>query len=193
MMEFLTLLWLVLSTPAAMPAPPLGAPPGPGELLITEVMVDPDAVRDSAGEYVELLNTAGHPLQLLGLVIRDDGRDWCPIDVPLAVEPGQAVVIARRWEPAANGGFFPAYLCRGNSFHLGNARDAVILDWYGIIVDEVRWDRKGWPLERGAALELDPVCGDDAVNDEPSAWRPSRTPLPSGDRGTPGRRNPAME
>ena len=178
---------LLLLSPLMFPVPPVGYPPGPGDLVITEIMVDPDSTRDSSGEYLEVTNGSPHPLQLLGLIIRDDNRDWCPIIRPLLVPAGRAIVFARKWDPSSNGGFFPAYLCTGHALHLKNGRDSIVLDWYGVDIDEVQYSRKAWPMEPGKAMELDRSCYDSRVNDEPSAWAPSRTPMPGGDFGTPGK------
>jgi hypothetical protein len=177
---------LLLLSPLMLAAPPVGYPPDPGDLVITEIMVDPDATRDSSGEYVEVTNVSERPLQLLGLIIRDDGHDWCPVVRPLLVPAGRAIVFARKWEPSLNGGFFPAYLCTGHALHLKNDRDTLVLDWYGVDIDEVGYVRREWPLEPGKSMELDRALYDSSLNDEPSAWAPSRTPMASGDFGTPG-------
>ncbi len=178
---------LLLISPLMMPAMPAGRPPDPGELVITEIMVDPHATKDTYGEYLEVTNVSDDPVQLLGLIVRDHDRDWCPVTRPLLVPAGRAVVFARRWEPSANGGFFPSYLCTGHALHLKNDRDSIVLDWYGVDIDEVTYRAREWPLEPGKAMELDRSCYDSAINDEPSAWARSRTPMPSGDFGTPGK------
>lgn len=178
---------LLLLSPLMVPTPPVGRPPDRGDLVITELMVDPSATPDASGEYLEVTNVSPEPIQLLGLIIRDHKRDWCPVVRPLVVPAGRAIVFARKWEPSQNGGFFPGYLCTGHALHLRNDGDSVVLDWYGLDIDEVTYQRREWPLEPGRSMELDPACLDAAVNDEPSVWALSRTPMPGGDYGTPGK------
>ena len=45
--------------------------PLPGELVITEIQKDPEAVLDSAGEWFELFNTFTEPLNLIGMEFSD--------------------------------------------------------------------------------------------------------------------------
>ncbi len=177
---------LLILSPLLVPAEFPGRDPAPGELVITELMVDPKAVSDARGEYVEVTNASSDPLQLLGLVLRDNGRDWCPVERPLVLAPGGRLIFARRLDPATNGGLFPAYPCPGQGLHLNNGRDTVLLDWYGVTIDEVAYDRKTWPMEPGQAMELDPACLDGALNDTPDVWQGATRTLPAGDRGSPG-------
>ena len=54
----------------------------PGDLLITEFMADPLNVGDSSGEYFEIYNTTGSPIDINGWIISDDGSNtrhtWRP-------------------------------------------------------------------------------------------------------------------
>lgn len=177
---------LLLLSPLLVPAELPGRDPSPGELVITELMVDPAAVSDARGEYLEVTNRAPDTLQLLGLVVRDTGTDWCPVERPLLLAPGGRVVFARKLDPATNGGLFPAYPCPGHGLHLNNEKDTVLLDWYGVTLDEVTYEQKTWPMEPGRAMELDPACLDGDFNDAPEVWRAAQGSLPSGDRGSPG-------
>ena len=172
------------------PAPmPFGDPPQRGEILINELMINPGAVADRDGEYIELWNVASHPVQLLGLVVRDERRDWCPIDVPLVIPPGEYLVLLGAGTIWPEADVLNSYTCPERNLTLANKSDAVVLDWYGEILDDVVWQGKAWRIPAGASLELDPMCADDAVNDNPGAWFPALSTMESGDKGTPGRRN----
>ena len=81
---------LLVLSPLMLPPPPVGYPPDPGDLVITEFMADPAATKDTSGEYLEVTNVSPHPLQLLGLIVRDNGKDWCPVTRPLVVPAGRA-------------------------------------------------------------------------------------------------------
>jgi exonuclease III len=87
------------------PTPPAPTPPpGPtlltvadlvaGDLLVTEVMANPENCSDSTGEWIELENTSGADVQLDGLVIEDATGNSGAIG-PVVVGPGGHVVLAR--------------------------------------------------------------------------------------------------
>ena len=50
-------------------------PPVTGDLVISELMIDPKAAQDHVGEWVELANHSDHPIALAGLRLKDSGGD----------------------------------------------------------------------------------------------------------------------
>jgi hypothetical protein len=54
--------------------------PSIGEVIITELMIDPDAVADQQGEWVEIQNNTVHWLDLTGHRLADGGLDDMEID-----------------------------------------------------------------------------------------------------------------
>src|SRR3954468_6244280 len=57
----------------APPPPPPGSAPKPGNLVITEAMVNPNAVLDTSGEWFEAFNATSVTLNLNGITISTKG------------------------------------------------------------------------------------------------------------------------
>ncbi|MCK6526021.1 lamin tail domain-containing protein [Myxococcota bacterium] len=163
--------------------------PRVGDLVVTEVMVDPATVSDSAGEYVEVYNAADYAISLSGWVLGDGLSESHTLASAPTLAPGDVVVLARNASEASNGGFEGDYQYTGLT--LDNESDGVVLSFAGVVVDEVRYrDDLGFTVPAGAALTLDPGSYDAAANDAGSAWCRATTPIVSGgDFGTPGRAN----
>lgn len=47
----------------------------PNDLVITEYLANPVGISDADGEYFEIFNTTGNPIDLAGLIVRDDGSN----------------------------------------------------------------------------------------------------------------------
>jgi hypothetical protein len=156
-------------------------PAGVG-VRITEVMIDPAAVADADGEWIELFNGGDDPVNVAGWTL-GDGAGATHVIVPggaLFIPPAGRVVLARNKVPAANGGVGAAYQYAGLA--LDNAAGSVVLsDDQGAEVDRVDYG-PGYPLVPGASLALVSVEVDSA---SPTAWAASTTAMSSGDLGTP--------
>jgi len=96
-----------------------------GSLLISEIMANPAAVGDSAGEWFELYNPTGETINLRDVTIHDDGSDRHRIETDLLILPGHFLTLARNGDPALNGGFAADYVYR--DFRLGNSADEIVL------------------------------------------------------------------
>ena len=164
-------------------------PPQPGDLVITELMPNPDRVEDAAGEWVEL--RVNRTVDLNGLTL-DRLGDAAPA-APLAAEaclrvtaPGYAV-LARSASGADNGGLprvdapLPVALVSGSAQAPGD------LHLYAgeRLLDGVRWHRSA----AGKALQVDPDFLDAAANDDERVFCDAVAPYGAGDRGTPGADN----
>jgi hypothetical protein len=163
--------------------------PQPGDLVITELMPNPDKVDDALGEWVEL--RVLRAVDLNGITI-DRVGDSAPAQ-PLAAEaclhvtaPGFAV-LARSKDPAVNGGLprvdavLPLPLVGGSAQSPGD----VHLYAGPLLLDGVRWRRSA----AGKALQLDPDFFDAAANDDERVFCDATSPYGAGDRGTPGADN----
>lgn len=159
---------------------------GPGDLVITEIMRDPEAVEGEFGEYFEVHNRAGDAVDLVGLVVSDEDGDSFELYDSLVVEADAYVVFAAALEPTVNGGLPQVDYVFGDDMTLGNDSDEIILSFGTLEIDEVEYDDDdGFPEAEGAAISL--VQGGDAYsNDDPGQWCVETTPYGSGDRGTPG-------
>ncbi len=160
---------------------------GPGDLVITEIHRDPDAVADEAGEWFELQNVSGADVELQGLELLDDGTDFATVTQALVVPNGGFVVLGRDADLGANGGVSLDAVFSGLS--LGNGDDELILQAGGGVLDRVAWD-SSWPDVTGAAMSLDAGSTTASANDSAGAWCPAVDPYGSGDLGTPRSANP---
>lgn len=140
--------------------------PGPGDLVITEVMPSPSATNDAAGEWFEALAMRDLDLNGVGL---DRAGDTAPSpDVIEATEclrvfAGTHVVFARSDDPLSNGGLttdgtFRFALIAGSAASPGDVR---IMNGE-TIVDAVRWTSS----RNGRSLSLDPDFTTDTANDD---------------------------
>jgi hypothetical protein len=111
-------------------------PPGPGELLIREIMADTASpLPDADGEWFEVEVLAD--LDLNGLVIAHDGQSRMAIESArcLSVAAGSRVVLARNADPAVNGGLPQVDFTFG--FNLVNRSAQLSLHHGSELLDEV--------------------------------------------------------
>jgi len=155
-----------------------------GAVIVSEIMKDPDAVVDVAGEWFELHNTSSDTIDLVGMVVSDlTGSDFT-VDAALVVPPGGTAVLGRYADPAINGGVPVDFVYAG--FNLDNVgADEVILTHGATELDRVEFDDVDWPNTPGASLTLDPAFLDAAANDDPALWCPATSAYGAGDLGTP--------
>ncbi len=176
------------------------SPPQLGEVIFTELMINPAATYDADGEWIELLNVSETWLDLSGCQIRDADLDLCELSPvgggDLSLAPGARLVLCANPESTANGGVdcgaSYVYHTSGQGCALANAGDEVILtDAAGTLIDRVHYeDGEGLDaIPDGASLGLDEERASGVENDDPQSWCPQSSPLPGGDYGTPGRIN----
>jgi hypothetical protein len=171
---------------------PLPGPAVAGDVVVTEIMKDPAFVADSAGEWIELLNTRATPIDIEGWTLHDNGTDSHVIytgGTGLVIAPGARMVIGVNASVATNGGVNVAYAYPFAQFQLGNADDAVVLaSNTGVEIDRVEYDNGMlWPDVTGSSLTLRPGSETAVLNDDGNLWCPASTPI-SGvntDTGTP--------
>jgi hypothetical protein len=174
-----------LGTPgAANDCAPMAADPA---LVITEVMMNPHAVPDSAGEWFEVHNPTGHDVDLEGWVIRDNDFNRHVVDRSVVVPAGGYVVLARNSSPGQNGGATAAYAFGGDIVLMNQPDELELLDPSLRPVDRIAWDYGvEWPAPRAASFALEDLSWDNGAG---SSWCASVTPYGQGDLGTPGTAN----
>jgi hypothetical protein len=156
--------------------------PGEGEIVITEIMSDPAAVADTAGEWFELHNpSASEALDLGGCSVDDGAAKPHVVPAPFVIAKDEYVVIGR----GAAAGFTPDLVM---SFSLGNSADVLVVRCDGREIDRVAYGA-GFPLVAGASMSLAPDASA-SDNDAAGAWCAAQREY-AGDRGTPGAANPA--
>ena len=107
-----------------------------GELLISEVMVNPAAVSDTRGEWFELYNPTSESVNLNKITISDDGSNRHTIESDLLILPQQYLVLARNGDIDLNGGFSADYVYR--DFSLSNTGDEIIFS--NELIELLRFD-----------------------------------------------------
>ncbi len=163
----------------------------PGDLVLSEVMRDPDAVPDDAGEWFEITSVLEVPVDLVGLEITDtDGDPAFVVRESLVLGPGERAVLGPDPYPWENGGVTLDASYGYSDCALGNGADALVLAYGDTTVDEVAWDDGLlFPAPEGASMSLDPGATDAALNDDGARWCAAVTPYGDGDLGTPGASN----
>lgn len=158
------------------------------DIVINEIMQNPSAVSDSAGEYFELFNAGDVDVDINGWTVADNDNDSHVIDNggPLVIPAGGYLVLGNNAQSATNGGVNVAYQYAGLT--LANGADELILfDAGGGEVDRVEWDGgPAFPDPAGASMELiDPALD----NANGANWTTAEAVFGDGDRGTPGAGN----
>ena len=156
-----------------------------GTVVINEIMYNPAASSDEAGEWVEIFNPGSEAVDLDGWLLRDNTGNIHEI-MDLTIEPGGFVVLGRS---ASNNGGAPVDQAYGDGFKLANTADAVLLeDPSGEIIDEVSYDTvTPWPANAaGTSIELK---APDLDNSLALSWEHAVLTFGDGDMGTPGRAN----
>jgi len=168
--------------------PPMATCVDPGELVITEIMQNPNTIGDSDGEYFEIYNASGTAVDLMSFVIRDNDFDAHTIASSVVIPAGGYALLARNADDAQNGGLGAAY--EYDNFFLGNSGDEVILECNGTIIDAVAYDGgPNFPDPNGASMNLDPNALDAASNDNGENWCESTSSYDPNNLGTPGMPN----
>jgi hypothetical protein len=159
--------------------------PAAGDLVITELQPNPDAVADETGEWFEVLNTSASAVDLDGCELADQGTDAHTIVGSLVIEAGAYAVLGR--SESTNGGVTLDY-AYGTDISLGNSGDELAIRCGGVLVDEVVY-LGSWPFGTGSAAQLDASAG--AANDDVGQWCEATAVYGDGDLGTPGAANAA--
>src|SRR5262245_54876321 len=98
-----------------------------GQLVITEMMINPNHGLDASAEYFELYNNTDNYINLNGLYIRDNaGLGSFTVTTNLMVNPHTYISFGRTANTALNGGFVPGY-DYPNAFALADTQDQIIL------------------------------------------------------------------
>lgn len=167
----------VATGPPLSASPGVGSGAGVGEIVITELMIDPAAVADSVGEWFEIFNPTADTLSLEGCEIGDDGSDLDIIPSGIDILPGEYLVFGNNADPASNGiGASPSYVYGANVV-LQNGADELELRCNGVVVDRVFWISA--PL--GASYELGNIhlsASENDLVDQSGNWCVADVPSP---------------
>ncbi len=156
----------------------------PGDLVVSEVLANPAAVSDTAGEWLELYNRGSSQFDINGMVLRDHGSNSHTIATaaPLLIDPGAYLVLGRNGDADANGGYTPDYVYR--DFTLANSSDSIILEWGQQTIFELSYSSTDGFGDSGISMQLGSI-GEQITA---SNYLPSDATMTfgAGDLGTPG-------
>ncbi len=168
-----------------------------GDLVITEMMPDPDPLDDEDGEWFELYNASARDIDLQGWTFADSGGA-VTVDGSVVIAAGAYAVFAANPNPITNGNLEDvAWVFDWDEVHLNNSGDSWQVIMGSTVIDEVAYDPPVWPVTEGSSLFLDPGFIDAAGNDSEVPW--CATALEAdydyggtglGPYGTPGEANP---
>ena len=192
-------------TPGALNSPcdfVTSRPPETGELVITELMIDPTALSDNDGEWFEVHNITSETLNLSGMIVaeRDAGGAISTaasgrfvVRDGVEIEAGQWFVFADKAGGlgAVAAADAPDYVWDSGFGFTNSGTDELVLLIGATVIDEVEFNLASRSLgaSSGVAANLDVFIGDATSNDDPANWCPAITAFASGDLGTPGEPN----
>lgn len=163
----------------------------PGDLIITEVMNNPAAVADSAGEWFEIYNDAPYAVDLLGLTIQHTAGDpnaVHTISQSVAMPSGSYAVLGINASTSSNGGVVVDYQY-ASTVSLNNTADYLAILDGTTVIDEVTWDEQSGLDPNGKSRSLDPLYTSASLNDTDANFCEASSPMTGGDSGTPGQGN----
>ncbi len=154
----------------------------PGDIVITEIMIDPQAVSDSNGEWLEIFNPTGNDIDLVGCTFSDNGTNNFTVATSTIILANNYLVLGRNEDLEINGGVIIDYLYSG--FTLANSEDEIIITCADLEIDKVEYSSSlDFPITAGASLTLDDIASD---NNVVSNWCVATSVYGLGDLGTPG-------
>ena len=168
--------------------------PAPGDLVSTEIMVDPTTTEPGT-EWFEILNVSAQTFDLKGMVVQGkDATEKFTVTTSVACAPSQIIVFANSLDLTKNGNVKADVAYSNSSFPLSNSSaDGIELLWNGTSIDKVAftWGGTGWPKLSGATLSLSASKTTAAANDAATSWcLGGASWTGSVDKGTPGALNP---
>jgi len=165
-----------------------------GELIVTEIFQNPDAVNDDDGEWFEVYNASSVDTNLYGLVVYDLGSNAFTVSSTVTIPPGGYAVLAAEADSAINGGVAVHYEYGYTSMSLSNSTDEIYLANSVMDLDGVEWDDGAtFPDPMGASMSLDPGLFAHDLNDDGANWCEATSAFGDGDLGTPGRGNDSCQ
>ncbi len=160
-----------------------------GNILITEVMTDPNLGTEAYGEWFELYNDSSLDIDLYGWeVAQADGLEGFTIDEHLSIGPGEFLTFVCSSNTSKNGGITPDYTYSRSDFELEDKRDTILLSVDGREIIGIEY-RSTWGMTAGYTTQLDPDRFDDSVIEEEDSWCAASSTFGLGDYGTPGDEN----
>ena len=155
-----------------------------GDLVITEIMFDPDFGSDASSEWIEVLNASGGSVDLNGLVIMETSGSDGEITESVVIGAGEYAVLGI----STGDSFAYTFDVDGwyGSLFFGNGGDDISL-WNGDMMIDMAANYGGMGVGAGNHSGSTPPCEDSASNDDvTSGVNFDEIADADGDMGTPG-------
>ena len=160
-----------------------------GDIFVTEIMKNP-LVDEQVGEWFEIFNQSSNRINLVDLIVRDEGGDEFIVTEEVYIEAMGHFVFGANSDPSTNGGVSVNFQYERSMFALGNTGgDEIALYAGNTELDMVRYD-DNFPDSEGIALSLDVVYYSASNNNTASNWCDAVDSYGIGSYGTPGTQNP---
>ena len=156
--------------------------PGPGTIIITELMANPLGTDKENGEWFELRNLGSDYLFLKDCMLSNDTSEHL-ISAEALVQPSETVVFVKDETQASSDRISPYFLY--DDINLNNLADSLSLSCDSTVVDVMSYTA----FTEGASRQLDADNQDAIANDDLSLWCDATNALSSGNLGTPGNLN----
>jgi beta-lactamase superfamily II metal-dependent hydrolase len=155
-----------------------------GQVVINEVMADPNAVIDTDGEWFEVTNRGTSAVNIQGWTIAGNNDTNHTITGSVTIPARGYVVLARNGSSGLNGGVVASYAY--GTMTMANTADWIALrDGSGASVDSVSWSTA---MPAGSSRGVTDPDADNLDAKGPN-WHTSAVSYGSGDKGTPGAQN----
>ncbi len=160
-----------------------------GDIVITEIMYNPDQVSDARGEWFEIYNTTDNDVDINGWSIEEaDGSPSRTINNggALNIPKKSYAVLGRNDDTSLNGDVTLVY--EYGSWTLNQGGDSIVLKSGMTEVDRVVYDTTSFPVATGASISLkgDAANFTATLNDTGANWCLETEGFGDGDKGTPG-------
>jgi hypothetical protein len=159
------------------------------DIVIVEIMQNPQAVGDGSGEWFELFNKTSSPIDLNAYIIKDEGSNVDTINTTLIIPAMGFVTLGKNADNTTNGDYTCDY--QYSNFTLANGDDEIILlNPSGVEIDRVEYDGGAvWPDPNGKSMVFTGLASDD--NNDGNLWieadlRENTYVGATGDLGSPG-------
>lgn len=164
--------------------------PTTGDLIITEIMVNPNTT-EQYGEWFEVYNTTKNAILLTGLQIGDGFGKELIKTTGLVLEPGGYFVFGSGDDLGGGGKANYVYAYAKSSIAFNNKGDSVTLSYGGQVIDTVKYGGKDWlAVPAGKTFQLSPKQMSATANNNGAAWCVATTAFGTkGAKGTPGKKN----
>ncbi|MBU1219404.1 lamin tail domain-containing protein [Myxococcota bacterium] len=167
-----------------------------GDLVITELLKDPNTAADNKGEWFEIHNASALAIDLRGLVIysmtaSSEATHTITSANPVTVAAGGYIVLGLSSDTGENGGVAVDYVYTSLAFSNSGIDNVGIRTAGGTVIDVVAFDDINYHDFAGMSLSLSSTALNATDNDVAANWCYVTAKFNADEYGTPGAANPS--